>query len=234
LALSLLTLATKIQFIPLKGSIMSVATQDRPIETVREEVIDQLIMNYSHGEISLEAFETRLDTAMESPDAIVISELAKDLPLSVDNKYHQKKQNALGTHHQHGQSKDNEKLVNILSSSKRDGQWHVPKEITLFNVLGSDELDFTQARFTSPHVKITILSVFGSVKIAVPEDINTHTNVNCIVSSIKKNSNVEYDNDAPTLSIEGKFIFSNLNIIIKRTVREKLVRFADSMKAFFG
>ena len=38
---------------------MSVAIQDRPIESVRQEVIDQLIMNYSHGEISLEAFESR-------------------------------------------------------------------------------------------------------------------------------------------------------------------------------
>jgi len=213
---------------------MSVAAQDRPIENVREEVIDQLIMNYSHGEISLEAFEQRLDTAMASDDAVVISELARDLPLSIDSAYQQKKNNALGTHHQRGELKDNERLVNILSSSKRDGQWHVPKEITLLNIFGSDELDFTQARFNSSHVKITIMSVFGSVKISVPEDINTHTNVNCIVSSIKKNANVDYDNDAPTLSIEGKFIFSSLHVMIKRTVREKLVRFADSMKAFFG
>ena len=36
---------------------MAVIIQDRPIEKLREEVIDQLIMNYSHGEISLEAFD---------------------------------------------------------------------------------------------------------------------------------------------------------------------------------
>lgn len=70
---------------------MSVAIKDRPIESVREEVIDQLIMNYSHGEISLEAFESRLDQAMNGTDTLTISELTKDLNLSADTKYQDKK-----------------------------------------------------------------------------------------------------------------------------------------------
>lgn len=213
---------------------MSVATKDRPLESVREEVIDQLIMNYSHGEISLEAFEKRLDIAMESGDVVAISQLAADLPLTVDSNYQQKKHNALGTHHTTGETKELDKLVNILSSSTRDGQWNVSQHITIYNVLGSDELDFTQARFTSANVKITVFSVLGSVTIQVPEDINVHTNVNCIASSLKKNTHVEFDPDAPTISIEGKFILSSLSVDVKRTIREKWVRFADSMKAFFG
>ena len=42
---------------------MSVAYRDKPIELLREEVIEQLIMNYGHGELSLGAFERRLDQA---------------------------------------------------------------------------------------------------------------------------------------------------------------------------
>ncbi len=213
---------------------MTVAAKDRPLDAVREEVIDQLIMNYSHGELSLEAFESRLDIAMESNDQEIISELARDLPLSIDESYQQKKNNALGTHQHHGDAKELDKLINVLSSSKRDGQWNVPQHIVLTNVLGSDVLDFTQARFTSSHVKITILSVLGSVNINVPEDVNIHTNVNCIASSIAKNTHVEFDANAPTISVEGKFILSSLNIKVKRTVRDRLLRFADSMKAFFN
>ncbi|MGB0898250.1 MAG: LiaF domain-containing protein [Psychrobium sp.] len=213
---------------------MTVAAKDRPLDAVREEVIDRLIMNYSHGELSLEAFESRLDIAMESNDQEIISELAKDLPLSIDESYQQKKNNALGTHQHNGNAKELDKLINILSSSRRDGQWNVPQHIVLTNVLGSDVFDFTQAKFTSSHVKITVLSVLGSVSINVPEDVNIHTNVNCIASSISKNTHVEFDASAPTISIEGKFILSSLNIKVKRTVRDRLLRFADSMKAFFN
>ena len=45
---------------------MSVKVEDRPIEQVREQVIDQLIYNYSHGVISVDAFERRLDNAMDA------------------------------------------------------------------------------------------------------------------------------------------------------------------------
>ena len=37
---------------------MTVKLEDRPIENVREEVVDQLTMNYGHGELSLEAFDS--------------------------------------------------------------------------------------------------------------------------------------------------------------------------------
>lgn len=214
--------------------IMSVAIQDRPITAVREEVIDQLIMNYSHGEISLEAFEARLDKAMDGTDVVAISALAEDLPLTVNSDYQDKKKNALGTHFQDGESKEFEKLVNVLSSTKRSGQWHTAKEITVFNVLGSDILDFTQARFDYPNVKINVRCILGNIKINVPEDVNIHTNVNCIVGSIDNNSNVDFVSDAPTITIEGKVIFGNLDIKVKQPVKEKWLRFADSLKALFG
>ena len=213
---------------------MSVAIKDRPIESVREEVIDQLIMNYSHGEISLEAFESRLDQAMNGTDTLTISELTKDLNLSADTKYQDKKKSALGTHYQQGKTKELDKLLNVFSSSTRKGQWNVPKKITLINIFGSDELDFTQAKFTHPSTQIEVLCVFGSVDISVPEDVNTHSNVNCILGSIENDSTAEFSADAPTISIEGKVIFGSLDIKIKQPIKEKWLRFADSLKALFN
>lgn len=47
---------------------MPIKTGDRPVKNVREEVIDQLVINYGHAEITLEAFERRLDIAMDTED----------------------------------------------------------------------------------------------------------------------------------------------------------------------
>ena len=48
---------------------MPVPPQDRPLTAVREETIDRLIVNYGHGKLSLEAFERRLDEALDArPD----------------------------------------------------------------------------------------------------------------------------------------------------------------------
>ena len=70
---------------------MPVILEDRPIKKVREEVIDQLIFNYSHGEISNEAFERRLDQAMASQVHQEIVDLVADLELKADAGYSEQK-----------------------------------------------------------------------------------------------------------------------------------------------
>ena len=66
---------------------MPVVAQDRPINALREEAIDQLIMNYGHGKLSLEAFERRLDRALDAKSHDEILELTADLDLIADKTY---------------------------------------------------------------------------------------------------------------------------------------------------
>ena len=63
---------------------MPVDPLDKPISKLREETIDQLTLNYSHGEISLEAFERRLDEALDAETHDKLLSLTKDLDLVVD------------------------------------------------------------------------------------------------------------------------------------------------------
>ena len=65
---------------------MPVKTEDRPLKNIREEVIDQLVMNYAHQEITLEAFEKRLDLAIDTDDRSVLLEQVADLDLATDTK----------------------------------------------------------------------------------------------------------------------------------------------------
>src|SRR5262245_45946597 len=72
---------------PTRGRTMPVAPQDRPLASVREETIDQLIVNYGHGKLSLEAFERRLDQALDAKSADALLALTTDLPLKADKAY---------------------------------------------------------------------------------------------------------------------------------------------------
>ena len=96
---------------------MSVTLEDRPIETVRSEVIDQLIMNYSHGEISYEAFERRLDQAMELANHQDLVELTKDLPLAVDKAFVESKKQDLAPNYVAGEAEKVDTMVSTFSAS---------------------------------------------------------------------------------------------------------------------
>ena len=98
---------------------MSVPDQDKPVEMLREEVIDQLIMNYGHGELSLDAFDRRLGVAIDSSDHTELAGLIADLSLAVDKTYADKKKQELGIRYETSDAEDIDYMINIFGGSNR-------------------------------------------------------------------------------------------------------------------
>ncbi len=212
---------------------MSVKLEDRPIEQVREEVIDKLIVNYSHGIISAEAFERRLDQAMESTAHQEIVALAADLPKEPDQKFENTRAETFATRYGAAPEEDSVQLNCVIGSAERSGQWLVPKRIKVLNVLGSVKLDFSEAIFHHQQITVEVLTVLGSDEIFVPEDVNVVCKAFGILGSIENKAVSVANRQAPTITIEGKSILASLEVSIRRTIKEKFVAFAKQMKAVF-
>jgi len=213
---------------------MPVVIEDRPIETVREEVIDQLIMNYSHGKLSYEAFERRLDKAMESQDNQEIFELAADLELHADKSYHDNKDRSFYANVEPSDNDNVEYLVNIFGGSDRSGRWTVPKELRSVSIFGGSNIDFSESKFSHQLTTIKVFCLFGGDNIYVPEYVNVVSKAFCIFGGVNNKAPSVANRNAPTVIIEGFCIFGGLNIKLKRTIKEKFVAFADSMKSMFN
>jgi hypothetical protein len=211
---------------------MPVENQDRPIDVVREEVIDQLIVNYGHEELSLEAFEARLDQALASDDASELGELVADLELKADKSYADMKREKLDLDldYDYGVTRDVEYAINIFGGSNRSGPWNVPKEIRMLNLFGGGEIDFTEARFTHPSVRIKLLTLFGGANIYVREDINTVSKIISIFGGTDNSAPSSRSSHAPVVIVEGLVMFGGLDIKIKRTIKEIFVDFADRIR----
>ncbi|TMO81622.1 hypothetical protein CWC16_02710 [Pseudoalteromonas sp. S3776] len=214
---------------------MSVKIEDRPIEQVREQVIDQLIYNYSHGEISAEAFERRLDSAMDTTDNTALLGLVEDLTLHADTQYTAQKQTQFAPNYS-AQQGENENLTlkSILGSSERSGQWVVPKDIYIQNYMGSIVLDFTDAIFTHQHVTIHVSCYFGSEEIYVPEHVNVVSKMFCIMGSFENKTASLNKRQGPTIQIEGRTVLGSVEVKVKRTIKEKFISFANDLKAQLG
>tara|TARA_R110002072_G_scaffold56097_6_gene145570 strand:+ start:26417 stop:27169 length:753 start_codon:yes stop_codon:yes gene_type:complete len=211
---------------------MPVEIQDRPIDVVREEVIDQLIVNYGHAELSLEAFERRLDQALASNDANELSELVADLSLKADKSYADQKREelALDSDYDYGVTREVEYFINIFGGSNHRGPWNVPKEIRMLNLFGGSEIDFTEAKFTYPSLRIKMLTLFGGVTIYVREDIKTVSNIVSIFGGTDNSAPSSKSSHAPVVIVEGLVMFGGTNIKIKRTIKEIFVDFADRIR----
>ena len=217
---------------------MSVPLKDRPLAQVKEEIIDQLILNYSHGEISAQAFERRLDQAYDCSCQEQLATLVADLPLHSDPRYNSEKAARMRTPFtQSSEQVNGEKITAILSSDQRSGEWVVPKEIHLNNYLGSIELDFTNAIFSHPEVHIYVNCILGSDEIVVPENVDVQTQTTNIMGSLV-NKRVSLgpryeDKQRPCIIIHGRIILGSVEVSIKRTMKEKLKAFAFDLRDLF-
>ena len=212
---------------------MTVKLEDRPIEQVKEEVIDVLIHNYSHGIISNEAFERRLDAVIATSSHQEMVDQIQDLDAAPDDTLKKQKEQQFSVNYSQTAAEDTETLLNILGESDRSGVWTVPKEIKVFTILGGSTLDFTNARFTSPNVTVKVVSILGSDKIYVPENVNVLSRAFCILGSSKNKAPSVASAHAPTITIEGVIFLSELSIKIKTTMKENFVAFANKMKTMF-
>ncbi len=218
---------------------MPVNIADRPLKKIREEVIDQLVMNYGHNEITLKAFEERLDIAMETEDRDALQKLVADLELSTDTEYQQTKAKKLSKDKNYFADnpsesyQEHESILKILSSSEKSGPWVVGGKIETTSILSDFTLDFTEAEFTQPVVRIKMLSILTSDTIYVPEGVRVVCNVTSILGSIKNQVFGNTDENAPTIIIEGFSILSSMDIKIRVTLKEKWLRFADGIKDLF-
>jgi DUF1707 SHOCT-like domain len=218
---------------------MAVTPHDRPLASLREETVDQLIVNYGRGRLSLEAFERRLDRALEASRHDELLALTADLEVFPDvdlpdSDFAERKREALGATRERPAPGNREHIVNILGGTKRRGAWSVPAEIRIFNFLGGATLDFTEARFTSPTTRIRTISLLGGTDIFVPENVNTVSKAFCLLGGVDDSAGMSTDPAAPTIIIEGLLVLGGVKVRLKRRLRERLLAFAQSVREMFG
>lgn len=209
---------------------MPVKAADRPLEKLRQETIDQLIVNYSQGELSMEAFERRLDIASAATEHQALVELTDDLDLEADPNYSESKEQLLNCNYQPGHARELEHMVNVFSGSDSTYSGDLPKQIKLVEVFSGSTIDLTEACFRQPSLTINTISVFSGPTIYVPENVRVVSKVFCIFGSVSNKVSATTIEEGPVIYVEGFALFSGIDIKLKKTIKERLVAFAQSLK----
>jgi hypothetical protein len=215
---------------------MPVSPNDRPIDSLREDTVDQLIMNYGHGTLSREAFERRLDEALETKSHERLLELTQDLDLNTDRQYTAQKKAELGIRVDPSAANgidDAEHIINVFAGNNRKGAWDVPRHIRIFNFFGGAELDFTDARFASETTYITVFCLFGGVNLRVRDGMRSISKTVCIFGGVDNRAGPTADPNAPLLIVEGLCLFGGVDIRVKKTPKQRLTEFADTLRGMF-
>ena len=207
---------------------MTVKAQDKPISQLRQEVIDQLVLNYGHEKISKAAFERRLDEAYDADDHNTLLALTSDLESFVDPAF-----NARRDHMLYADKTRAEKsgwIINIFSATQRNFEDIVPASIKMINIFGGVEIDYSLALYSSPDTHIKVINIFGGAEIFVAEGVRVKTKVIPLFGGTSNKSEPNSSPDSPIIHVSGLNLFGGVDIGVKRTFRERMQSFADDIK----
>lgn len=186
------------------------------ISDLRKEAEERLQWCYAHSHISIDILEQRLEALHKTNDKIKIIELVQDLPAPTPTNEESSAENSW---YYSGTGKKAENYFSLLGSNNQKGAWDVPAQMDVVAVLGSQVLDFREARFPRKIVRIKAFTFMGSIELKLPKGVQVSTSGVPILGSIE--NKVDSDASGPRIEVEG---FALLGSISAFTPKEKKKR----------
>ena len=186
----------------------SLEWKDKPVKYLRDQVVDQLKYSLTHNHLEIDEFDQMVRIALNTQSKSELLSLTTDLPAKTDSALENVNQEL-------ARINEIESVTTILSSSKRKGNWHVPKLLRVFNVLGDTLLDFREVQL-EPEIKYLSLGCcLGNVKLIVPPGVNVVSNIKNVLGAVKGESYAQMDPNSPTIVIEGWVVLGDVTIKVK-------------------
>ncbi len=117
-----------------------------------------------------------------------------------------------------------ERHVAILSGLNRRGAWVVPRELTVFAMMGGADLDLREASFAAPEVVITVNAFMGGAQITVGP--HTHVVMEGVgimggYSGPDGRTPAELDETSPTVRVRGIAVWGGVAVERKPLSRKQ-------------
>ena len=112
-----------------------------------------------------------------------------------------------------------ERHVAILGGFDRKGAWVVPRQLTIFALMGGADLDLREAKFAAQEVTITVNCFMGGAQITVGPHVNVvmeGTGIMGGYSGPGRRVPAELDDSSPTVRVRGVAIWGGVSVERKR------------------
>jgi hypothetical protein len=193
----------------------------------REHVIELLQRATGNGLLDLDEFTQRVDTALAARTRAELNVVLLDLPglTHPDRPTHvpppRPAPRRTAPASAVGPPAGDHEVRSLLGSTSRRGAWDVPAHLVVRTVLGSAELDFTEAHIPHDAVEIELDVVAGSVEMRVPEGCRVERGgLRATLSSIEVRTRIRTDAvDGPVFRLTGAVRAGSVEIKPPKRVR---------------
>jgi Domain of unknown function (DUF1707)/Cell wall-active antibiotics response 4TMS YvqF len=144
----------------------------RASDVERERAADQLRDAAGEGRLTVEELDERLTRCYAAKTVAELAELTVDVVASGHDRMPGSAP-ASGATVKPGPG-GTSTVISIMGGSDRSGRWRVAERLNVISIMGSSDIDLTQAELAAPVTAITVFSLMGGSDIRVPDGVEVH------------------------------------------------------------
>ena len=189
----------------------------RVSDSDREQAANVLREAASHGRITMNELDERLELAYTAKTYADLAAVTRDLPGPAQAPG--PVQPAMAG--RIGGTPRSTFSVAVLSGARRTGRWVVPRTYVGVAVMGGIELDLREAQFSEPEVTIHAYAIMGGIEITVPEDVDVDVSGFAFMGGFDHNASGPGAPRAPRVRVLGFALMGGVDVR-RKPVKKKL------------
>ena len=180
----------------------------RVSDSDREQTAGVLREAASHGRITMDELDERLELAYAAKTYADLAAVTQDLPGPAQTM--SAVQPAMAG--RIGGTPRSKFSVAIMSGARRMGRWVVPPTYVGVAVMGGIELDLREAQFSEPEVTIHAYTLMGGIEITVPEDVDVDVSGVAFMGGFDHNATGPGAPGAPRVRVIGFALMGGVDV----------------------
>ncbi len=199
----------------------------RASDADRESVANVLREAAGEGRLTMDELDERLDAAYAAKTYAELRPITHDLPGPGAAYVPAASAGGTGGMRQYGGEATSHAAIAILGGFSRKGDWIVPRDFTVFCLMGGGELDLRDARFAEREVSIHIVAIMGGCEVTVPEDAVVRVTGIGIMGAFDHGITGTGLSGGPVITINGLALMGGVDVKRRPPKRSKLDRQRD-------
>lgn len=186
-----------------------------PLKRQREHTVQLLIDHYAADRLTVDEFESRVDSAWSATTTGQLERLLSGLPaLATSTELEPAPPVATVSA---DQVKDFGMQIAIMGGSERKGQWTPPRKMYSLALMGGAGMDFREARMPPGETEVNVLAMMGGVEIIVPPGLAVETHGMGLLGGFDAvdQAGAYVDPDAPRLVIRGLALMGGVEVVVR-------------------
>jgi len=188
------------------------AAERRISDAEREQAVARLRGGCADGQLTLDEFADRVGDVYSARTAGELERVVVDLPVVAAGPRPARRE-------------PTRRVVSVLGGARQSGRWRPARPTTAIVVLGSCQLDLTDAEVDGGDVEIRAIAVFGGIEVLVPEGVAAELTGLTVVGSKDFRVRTPARLDHPVVRVRATTVFGGVTVRTHRFRRGLATRF---------